>query len=78
MAHAKTSIAQTLTQLGIGASLALVYYRSLARNTEQDNLVAELDLEARTQTSGKHWGLEDRVQEGATVKSGNGEKRTST
>ncbi len=73
MAHAKTSIAQTLAQLGIGASLALVYYRSLAGNDEQDSLVEELDLEAKTQTSGKHWGLENRVQEDATLKSRNGE-----
>ena len=69
MAHARTSIAQTLAQLGIGASLALVYYRSLARDTEQDDILEELDVESRTQTSGKHWGLENRVQEDATVKS---------
>jgi hypothetical protein len=68
MAHAKTSIAQTLSQLGIGASLALVYYRSLAGTNEQDSLVTKLDLEARTQTSGKHWGLENPVQEYATLK----------
>ncbi len=71
MAHARTSIAQTLAQLGIGASLALVYYRSLARDTEQDDILEELDVESRTQTSGKHWGLENRVQEDATVKSRN-------
>lgn len=70
MAHAKTSLSQVLAQVGIGASVAFIYWTSLSNHNNssstkngREDILAELDRESKTSTSGKHWGLEQRAQE---------------
>ena len=65
MAHAKTSLAQIFSQLGIGAGLGVLCYRSFAEDkpthsppvNQQSVDVAALDAAVAKDTTGRAWGL---------------------
>jgi hypothetical protein len=67
MAHAKTTVGQVLSQVGIGAIVLGVSYFSLRDSRKppediisQSNTVELLDREIQTNTTGKVWGLEQQ------------------
>lgn len=67
MAHARTTVAQTVSQLAIGAGVALIYWRSTTGTPASDSVAAPgapitaieaaLEEEKSATTTAKLWGL---------------------
>ena len=67
MAHAKTSALQLSAQIAAGSLIAYTYWTNFVAPSKPATpaqspqaLIDDLELESRTNTSGKFWGLDQR------------------